>query len=57
MRVTLAYSSFIDCSTVVPLYLKLYGDLQSRSSGVSTPVYMGCNVLCRVLPNFTSDVV
>ena len=57
MRVTLADGSFIDCSTAVPLYLKLYGNLQLCSSGVSKMVHVGCHVLCHVLPNLTSDVV
>ena len=53
MKVTLAYSSFIDCSTAVPLYLKLYGYLQLCSSGVSKMVHIGCRVLCHILPNLT----
>ena len=56
MRVTLADDSCIDCSTAVPLYLKLCGNLQSSSSGVSKTVYIGC-VLCYVLLNLTSDMV
>ena len=57
MRVTLADGSFINYSTVVPLYLKLCGNLQSCSSGVSKMVHVGCHVFCHVLPNMTSDVV
>ena len=57
MRVTLADSSYVDYSTAVPLYLKLCGNLQSYSSGVSKMVHVGCCVLCHVLPNLTSDVV
>ena len=51
MRVTLADGSY------VPLYLKLCGNLQLSSSGVSRMVHIGCRVLCHVLPNLTSDVV
>ena len=57
MRVTLADSSFIDCSTAFPLYLKQCGNLQSCSSGVSKTVHVGCLVLYCVLPNLANDVV
>ena len=57
MRVTLAASSFIDCYTTVSLYLKLYRNLQSCSSGVSEMVHVGCRALCHVLLSLTSDVV
>ena len=57
MRVTLTDGSFVDCSTAIPLYLKLCGNLQSCSSGVSEMVHVGCGVLCHVLPNLTSNVV
>ena len=56
IRVTLADGSYVDCSTADPYYLKLYGSLQSFSSGVPKMIYVGC-VLCHVLPNVTSDVV
>ena len=56
IRVTLSDGSFVDWSTAVSLYFKLYGNLQSCSSGVSKMVYVGCRVLCHVLPNLTSDV-
>ena len=35
MTVTLADCSFIDCSNAFPLYLKLCGNIQSCSSGLS----------------------
>ena len=57
IRVTLADGSFVDCSTIVPLYLKLCGNLQLYYFGVFTKVYVVCHVLCHVLPNLTSDVV
>ena len=57
MSVTLADASQIDCSTAVPLYLKLCGNLQLWPSEVSEMVNVGCCVLCNVLPNLTSDVV
>ena len=57
MRVTLADGLFIDCSTTIPLYLKLLGNLQLCSSGVSKMVHVGCHVLCYVLLNLTSDMV
>ena len=57
MRVTLADGSFIDYSTVVPLYLKLCGNLQLYSSGVFKIVHVGCHVLYQILPNLTSNVV
>ena len=57
IKVTLDDGSFIDCSTAVTLYLKLYGNLQSCSSGASETVHVACHVLCCILPNLTSDVV
>ena len=57
MQVTLINDSFIDCSTAVPLYLKLRGNLQLWPSEVSKMVNIGCCVLCNVLPNLTSDEV
>ena len=57
MRITLADSSYIDCSTVFPLYLKLSGKLQQSPSGVSETVHIGCSVFCCVLPNLTSNMV
>ena len=57
MSVILADGLFIDCSIAVSLYLKLYGDLHSCSSGVSKTIHVGCHVLCCVLPNLTSGVV
>ena len=57
MRVTLADGLFVYCSTAFPLYLKLYGNLQSCSSRVSNMVHVGCHVLCRVLLDLTSDMV
>ena len=57
MRVTLADGLFVDCSTAVPLYLKLCGNLQSYSSGVFEMVFTGCHILCHILPNLTSHVV
>ena len=57
MRVTLADGSFVDHSTAIPLNLKLYGNSQLYSSGVSEMVHLGCYVLCCILPNLPSDVV
>ena len=57
MRVTLADGSFVDCSTAVPLYLKLCGNIQSHSFRVSETVNVGCHVLCCMLLNLTSDMV
>ena len=57
MRVTLFDGSFVDCSSAVPLYLKLCGSLQLCSPGVSKMVHVGCHVLCRILSNLTSDMV
>ena len=57
IRVILADDLFVDCSIAVPLYLKLCGNLQSCSSGVSKIVHVGCHVLCHVLLNLTSDVI
>ena len=56
MRVTLADGSFIDCSTAVPLYLKLCGTY-TKIPLESKTVHVGCHVLYCVLPNLTSDVV
>ena len=57
MRVTLSDGSFVYCSTTIPLYLKLYRNLHSYSSGVSKIVDVGSHVLCHVFLNLTSDVV
>ena len=57
IKVTLADGSVVDCSTAVPLYLKLCGNLQSCSSGVSKMVHVGCLVLYHILPNLTSDMI
>ena len=57
MRVTLADNSFIDCSMALPLYQKLYEDLQSCFSRVSKTVYVGGCVLCCALPSLTNDMV
>ena len=57
IRVTLADGSHIDCSTAVPLNLKLCGNLQSCSSGMSKTVHVGNHIFCCVLLNLTSDVV
>ena len=56
-RVTLADSSYVDCSTAVPPHLKLCGSLQTSPSGVCKLVHIGCHVFCCVLPNLASDVV
>ena len=57
IRITLADGLFIYCSTAIPLCLKLCGNLQSCSSGVSKMVHVGCHILSCVLPNRTIDVV
>ena len=57
MRVTLSDGLFVDCSTAVTLYLKLCGNLQLCTYGVSKIVHIGCHVLRCVLQNLTSDVV
>ena len=57
IRVTLADSSYIECFTAVPLYLKLCGNLQLCPSGVSETVHIGYHVLYCVLLNLTSNVV
>ena len=57
MTVTLADGSYIDCFTAIPLYQKMYGNLQYSPSGVSEIVHRGCSVLYHVLPNLTSDVL
>ena len=57
MRITLADGSFVDCSTAIPLYINLYGYLQSCSSGVPETLYVVCYVLYYILPHLTSDVV
>ena len=57
MRVTLADGLFVDCCTAVPLNLKLYGDLQSCSSGVFKMVHVGFYVLYYALPIPTSDML
>ena len=57
IRFILADGSFVDCSIAIPLYIKLYGNLQSHSSGVSKLVHIGCCVLCLVLSNLASGVV
>ena len=57
MRVTLVDSSFIDCSTAIPLYLKLCRNLQLYSYGVSEMVHIDCHFLCHILPNLISDMV
>ena len=48
---------FFYCSTAGTLYLKLYEDLQSCSSGVAETVHVSGCILYHVLPNLTSDVV
>ena len=45
MRITLADGSYIDCSTFVPLYLKLCGDLYKSPPGVSKTLHVGYCVL------------
>ena len=57
MRLTLADGLFVNCSTAVPLNLKVCGNLQSCSSRVSEMVHLGCHVLRCVVPNLASDVV
>ena len=57
MRVTLADGSYVDCSTAIPLYFILCGNLQLSSYGVSKMVHIGCRILCCILPNLTNDVV
>ena len=57
MRVTLADGSYIDCFTAVPLYLKLCINLHNSPSAMLESVHIGCNILCHVLPNLTSNVV
>ena len=48
---------YFDCSTAIPLYLKLGGNFQSSPSGVSKTAYIGCRVFFYVFPNLTSDMV
>ena len=50
MRVTLADNSYVNCSTALPLYLKLCGYLQQSLSGVSEPVNVGCSVFVLFCP-------
>ena len=57
MRVTLADGSYINYSNASPIYLKICGNLQSYSSGVSKTIHVGCCILCHVLPNSTSNMV
>ena len=57
IRVTLADDSYVDCSTSIPFYLKLSGNLQKSPFGLSETVNVACSALYCVLLNLTSDVV
>ena len=50
MRVTVADGPYVDCSTYISIYLKLFGNLQQSPSGVSETVHVGCSVLYCILP-------
>ena len=57
MRVAQADGYYIDCSTAVPLYLKLCENLQSHFSRVSEILHIGCCILYSILQNLTRDML